>query len=148
MPFDNDINNTRTIFAKNLRYYLEKSGHTQAELCKHLGVSSAAVSMWCTGRKSPRMDKIQAICNYLHIRKSDLIEDTPNYERALNPQVMEDAREIAYFLSLHPEYRLPFDLLLQVTPDDLCLIKSFLERLKSSSPSASENDNKEDGFVI
>lgn len=65
----------RKIFHKNLNYYMNKLGKTQADLMKDLGFSSSTVSNWCTGLKLPRMGKIQLLADYFGISKSDLIED-------------------------------------------------------------------------
>lgn len=52
-------------------------GKTQKDLMTDLGFSSSTVSNWCTGEKLPRMDKVQMLADYLHINKSDLLEDKP-----------------------------------------------------------------------
>lgn len=67
------------IFSKNLRYWLEYRGKTQADLCKVIGVSSATVSDWCNEKKMPKMDKIVDICRWLMIEISDLISEKTNH---------------------------------------------------------------------
>lgn len=62
------------LFASNLTEYLRKSDHTQADLAKYVGVSTASVSNWCKGIKLPRMDKVDKICSFFQIRRSDLME--------------------------------------------------------------------------
>lgn len=66
---------TKEVFAKNLRYYLGRSGKTQKELAKIIGVSAPTMHEWCSGKKTPRMDKVEKLSNYFGILKSDLIED-------------------------------------------------------------------------
>ncbi len=63
------------IFSSNLNYFLEKQGHTQADLAKYVGVSTAAVNTWCKGIKTPRMDKTDKICAFLQIKRSDLFDE-------------------------------------------------------------------------
>lgn len=65
----------KEIFAKNLSYYLERSGKTQKEIAEMLGVSPASFNNWIKGVKYPRIDKIEQLANYFHILKSDLIEE-------------------------------------------------------------------------
>lgn len=60
---------------KNLSYYLEISGRSMSDLARYLNVSQTAVSNWCRGIKIPRMDKIDKICNYFYISRSDLMDD-------------------------------------------------------------------------
>ena len=76
----------KEIFSKNLCRYLEINEKTQADLYKYMGVTSAAVSDWCNGKKLPRLDKIQSICNWLRIEKSDLLEEktTPAVSARVN----------------------------------------------------------------
>ena len=69
------MNDQNRIFARNLNSQLEDHRKSQADLAKQLNVSTAAVAYWCTGQKMPRMDKIQAIADWLHIKKSDLVDE-------------------------------------------------------------------------
>lgn len=63
------------IFSKRLRYYLNERNMTQNELAKRIGVGSTSVYNWCNGIKSPRMDKVDAMCKIFNCRRSDLMED-------------------------------------------------------------------------
>ena len=51
------------------------TGVTQAELGRIAGVSRAAVSLWEIGESEPRMGAVQAMADYFHIRKANIIED-------------------------------------------------------------------------
>ena len=61
------------IFAENLTYYLELKQSSQAELAKYLNVSATSVTNWCKGLKTPRMDKVDKMCKYFNIKRSDLM---------------------------------------------------------------------------
>lgn len=78
-----------TIFSKRLRYYLNKNDMTQVELAKKLGVGTTSVYNWCNGIKTPRMDKVDAMCNLFHCSRSDLIVEKD--ENSLTPR---DERDI------------------------------------------------------
>ena len=65
------------IFSKRLRYYLSKYNMTQLELSKRLGVGTTSVYNWCNGIKTPRMDKVDSMCEIFNCNRSDLIEDKP-----------------------------------------------------------------------
>lgn len=67
--------NYRKIFVKKLSYYMNKHNKNQADLINELNLSSATISSWCTGKKLPRMDKIQLLADYFGIEKSDLLEE-------------------------------------------------------------------------
>ena len=68
-----DIGN-KDIMAKNLAYYVERSGKTQKELAEIVGVAASTFNDWLRGKKYPRIDKIEILADYFGILKSDLIE--------------------------------------------------------------------------
>ena len=53
---------------------------TQVELAKKLGVGTTSVYNWCNGIKTPRMDKVDAMCDLFHCNSSDLIEEKETTE--------------------------------------------------------------------
>lgn len=73
------------IFSKRLRYYLGKNNMTQLELAKKLGVGTTSVYNWCNGIKTPRMDKVDAMCELFHCKRSDLME-----EKEIQNQLISD----------------------------------------------------------
>ena len=64
----------KTVFAENLRMYMALSGKSRKEVCEALGYSYFTFSDWVTGKKMPRMDKVEQLASYFGILKSDLIE--------------------------------------------------------------------------
>lgn len=64
----------KDIFVDNLKYYLKLRGKTQADLAKYLNVSKPTITNYITGVNLPRMDKVDKICEFLFIRRSDLLE--------------------------------------------------------------------------
>jgi len=79
----------RKVFVRKLAYYMQLNGKNQIDLMHDLGLKSATVSSWCTGKKLPRMDKIQLLADYFHIEKSDLLED----KVAAQPEIILNAEE-------------------------------------------------------
>ena len=65
----------KTIFARNLNYYLAKNGENQIDIVRFLGVSKSTVSAYCSGSQVPRIDKIELLAQHFGIEKSDLIEE-------------------------------------------------------------------------
>lgn len=74
----------KNIFSRNLRRHLRLCGKTQADLVNDLKITSSTVSDWVNAKKYPRMDKVQMLADYLHIYKSDLIEEKETKEEAIN----------------------------------------------------------------
>jgi transcriptional regulator with XRE-family HTH domain len=66
----------KTIFAENLKKKMALNGKSRKDVCKDLGYSYYTFSDWVTGKKMPRMDKVEQLANYFGISKSDLIEAT------------------------------------------------------------------------
>ena len=117
------------IFSKNLTFYLEIHHKTQADLAKYVGVSTAAVNQWCKGIKTPRMDKVDKICKFLLIKRSDLIEEhSLNKEQALAERTSIYATAL---LSKNPAYRKIFEYINTLSVSDIEileeLIKSYIE---------------------
>ena len=85
----------KKIFAENLKKHLDRAEKTQTDLQKYMGVSSSTASDWMRGAKMPRMDKLQSICNWLGIQKSDLLEEKPETDGYyLDPETAAIAQEI------------------------------------------------------
>jgi transcriptional regulator with XRE-family HTH domain len=62
-------------FARRMCAYMDKLQLTQQGLADKLGVSPAAVSHWCTGKKVPRMDRVDQICKIFRCRRTDLVSE-------------------------------------------------------------------------
>lgn len=84
-----NIGNKETM-AKNLAFYLEKSGKTQKEMAEIVGVATSTFNDWMKAKKYPRIDKIEIMANYFGILKSDLIEEKVTPEMEKNSDVMVD----------------------------------------------------------
>lgn len=98
------------IFSERLRYYLNKYEITQLELSKRLGVGTTSVYNWCNGIKTPRMDKVDTMCEIFHCKRSDLMED-----KSTQPQTISTLFDI-------DEY----------TEEELNKIKEFAAFIKAS----------------
>ncbi len=81
-----DDNKQKNIFTKKLNTYIEMSGKTQLEIAKSIGVSPQTFNTWCKGIAIPRMGKIQALADYFHINKSDLLEEKTKQD--IIPQIL------------------------------------------------------------
>ena len=75
-----NIGNKETL-AKNLTFYVDKSGKTKKELSEIFGVAASTFNDWTKGKKYPRIDRIELMANYFGVLKSDLIEEKSLKER-------------------------------------------------------------------
>ena len=117
----------RKIFAKNLNNFLALNGYKQADLARHMKVSTATTAKWCTGQTLPRIDKIQSICNWLGIEKADLLNERPDPTEEY--YINKDARDLAEFLHKNPKYKVLFDASRKVKPDDIEFVKQLIDRM-------------------
>ena len=84
----------KRIFAERLNYYMSLNKKNQMDLMNDLNLSSYTVSSWCTGKKLPRMGKIQMLADYFHIEKSDLLEPENILSRKDRNDITNDLNSI------------------------------------------------------
>lgn len=118
-----------SIFSKRLRYYLEKNNMTQVELSKKLGVGTTSVYNWCNGVKSPRMDKVDAMCKLFGCRRSDLMEDETE-NRTTGYYLNDETAQVAQEIFENKDLRVLFDAARDAKPEDLRTTYDVLMALK------------------
>ena len=86
-----NIGNKETM-AKNLKYYIEKSGKDRKELAEIWGFPYSTITEWINGKKYPRIDRIEVMAEYFGILKSDLIEErtAERMELQSNNEILAD----------------------------------------------------------
>lgn len=98
-----NIGNKETM-AKNLQFYIKRSGKSQKELAEMVGVASSTFNDWVKGKKYPRIDKIEMLANFFRIQKSDLIEEKNDATVSLDiVSVTEGERLLLDLFSQVPE---------------------------------------------
>lgn len=118
-----------SIIANNISFHLERCGKSQVDLADYMNVSQATVSNWCKGNKLPRMDKIDKICEFFNIKRSDLMNDRT--EAVDEHYYIDDgARELAQFLFENPEYKVLFDASRKVKREDIEFVKQMMDRMR------------------
>ena len=113
--------NIREIFAKNLRYFMDKKGISQADICRELNVSSATVSDWCNGKKHPRPDAIRRLADLLGVRFSMLTTEE-------GPMNYEDQQRLEA-LHQNPRLGMLFDHTMKMTSADVDFMLQMAERI-------------------
>lgn len=110
------------IFARNLKFYVIKSGKTQSKVASDIGVSKGTFSDWVAGRSHPRMDRVQQLAEYFGISKSNLLEDgVGSFET--------EYASIARVVNERPLLRKLYYAIVNVSDDDLEHIILLAERL-------------------
>lgn len=118
------------LFSKNLNHYLQINGKAQLDLAKYLGASPSAVSAWCRGIKTPRMDKVDAMCEYFHIRRSDLMEDKSVSNSKDSYYLNDETAKAAQEIFENKDLRMLFDAARDADPEDLRALHSMALALK------------------
>lgn len=65
----------KQVLSKNLNNLMQSKGVDRNELCTALNLKYSTLSEWCSGKKYPRIDKIELLANYFNVPKSALIEE-------------------------------------------------------------------------
>lgn len=81
---------SKKVFAQNLQRYIAETGRTQKDIADVIGVSAPTLNEWVTGKKFPRIDKIQRLADYFGILKSDLIEEKMTPEKEKDNDILAD----------------------------------------------------------
>lgn len=123
-------NKVQKIFTRNLNNLLHEHNKTQLELANYIGVSNTSVNNWTKGYNTPRMDKIDLICSFFHIRREDLLTDTPKEQTYYNnPETAKVAQEIFD----NSDLRILFDAAKDSTPEQLKLAAEMLRQFKKTT---------------
>lgn len=85
-----DEKSIQNIFSYNLRRLLMERNKTQLELSKYIGVSNTTINNYVKGYNMPRMDKIDKICRFFNIKRSDLLENKQVIEPPITPKTIDD----------------------------------------------------------
>lgn len=126
------INEYAEMVGKKIRFLLDQNEMTQKELADKLGVSTATVSNWCTGVKTPRMGKIDAMCKIFGINRSEFVGENETVAYYMNPETAELAQQ----LFEDKDLRVLFDAARDSSPEDLKMAADLLRRLKGTNPNA------------
>ena len=78
------------IIAKNLKRIAYERGKEQCDIVKDLGINQATVSSWFTGKRVPRMSKIDLLCEYFNCKRSDIMEEHADETAVIVPQIIID----------------------------------------------------------
>lgn len=111
----------REIFVKNLKYFMEARGISQADICRELDRSSATVSDWCSGKKYPRIDAMQKLADLLGVKFSALTTEN-------GPRDFEDQERLEA-LHQNPSLGLLFDRTRKMSHEDIEFMLQFADRI-------------------
>lgn len=113
-------------FKDMLKYFRMRSGLSQSELAKKLGISPSTISMYEVGQREPDFETEEAIADFFNTDLNTLrgrdVEQPPYY-------FDKDASTAAQFLYENPEYKVLFDATRKVKKDDIQFVKEMIDRM-------------------
>lgn len=82
--------------AQRINELLEELNITQAEFSEKVGIDASTISLYCTGKRMPRQDKIAMICDKYSLNPSWLL----GYDVPMKnvPETNRDDRLVTYLL--------------------------------------------------
>lgn len=117
------------IFAKNLKRYMDEYELTQVELAKRLNVTTATLYNWLNAIKTPRMSKVDAMCEIFHCKRTDLIvSDQENGQTEY--YIDRETAEIAQELKDNPDLKALMDSSKKLSPEHLKQAIRIIETFK------------------
>ena len=101
------VDDSKQIMARNIKYYMDKKGVTNQQLCNALGFKYTTFMDWIKGVTYPRIGKIEAMANYFGCEKSDLIEDKSSQEKPNDDGGLSESVKalIAAYIAADPVYQ-------------------------------------------
>lgn len=139
---------------RNITNLLIEKEKTQQELADAIGVSKSTVSTWTNGKRIPRMDKVDLMCDYFGVNRSDILSShgfhvhplpmpksaEEDFKRKVLEIMEEQQRQQQEYyedetvqivtdkLRTNPEYSVLFKAASNVKPEDIELVKRFIEK--------------------
>ena len=119
----------KKVVARNLRNIMWQRQKTQAEVARDLRINKATLSAWMNGTRTPKMSKIDMLCRYFGVQRSDIMEpheDGHHY-------VFDETQQIAQTIYDNPDLHALFDAARGNNPDNLKLAAEMLKRMKETN---------------
>lgn len=116
----------KTVFARNLKHYIELNDVRKIEVARAVKVSSGTISDWLSERSYPRMDKIQRLAEFFRIEKSDLIEE---HSFKIQYYINRTAKNLYDELMNDPDAVITYQNLKKLSPANREIVKALIKNL-------------------
>ena len=120
----------RKTFQRNLVRLFAEKNKMKKDLADYVGVSANTVTSWCAGQKVPRMDKLDMICNFFHVERSELLQahDSSQTGYYTDPETAEIANALKEGDGM---LRVLFDAARDLPPDKMKEAATYIQYLKA-----------------
>lgn len=107
-----------------------KSGLTQDEMAKKIGVSRSAIGMYEAGEREPNFEILECIADLFNVDIDYLLGVKQTTEVIPDTYYLNDeARDMANFLFENPDYKVLFDASRKVKKEDIEFVKQMIDRM-------------------
>lgn len=105
---------------------MQSKGMKISDLSRATGISYSTFTDWKAGRSTPKADKLKKIADFFSVSVEYILTGgTSDY------YFSPEAAETAQFLMENENYRILFDAIRKVSPNDLKFVMEMVDRLKS-----------------
>lgn len=120
------LKDSKQIMANNIKFYMEKKGVTNQQLCDALDFKYTTFIDWINAVTYPRIGKIEAMADYFGIKKSDLIEEHVTREQHdTNSEIVE----VIFKLRASPELLKLCTILKDLDKEQITSITAMIQQL-------------------
>lgn len=120
------MKDSKQIMAENIKYYMEKKGITNQQLCDALNFKYTTFIDWINAVTYPRIGKIETMADYFHCSKSDLIEEHVTREQHdTNSEIVE----VIFKLRTSPELLKLCTILKDLDKEQIKSITAMIQQL-------------------
>ena len=120
------------VIAKNLKRIAYEKEKTQAQIAQELGIHKATISAWMNGTRTPKMSKIDLLCRYFGVNRSDIMEPK-NDDEPIHYHLNTETELIAQTIYDDPNLHALFDAARGNKADNLRLAAEMLKRMKDTN---------------
>ena len=120
------MKDSKQIMAENIKYYMEKKGITNQQLCDALNFKYTTFIDWINAVTYPRIGKIETMADYFNCSKSDLIEEHVTKEQHdTNSEIVE----VIFKLRTSPELLKLCTILKDLDKEQIKSITAMIQQL-------------------
>lgn len=120
------MKDSKQIMAENIKYYMEKKGITNQQLCDALNFKYTTFIDWINAVTYPRIGKIETMADYFNCSKSDLIEEHVTREQHdTNSEIVE----VIFKLRASPELLKLCTILKDLDKEQITSITAMIQQL-------------------
>lgn len=120
------MKDSKQIMANNIKYYMEKKGVTNQQICDALDFKYTTFIDWINAVTYPRIGKIEIMADYFGIKKSDLIEEHVTREQHdTNSEIVE----VIFKLRTSPELLKLCTILKDLDKEQITSITAMIQQL-------------------